>query len=97
MRALTPRAGLLASMVLAGFAAMIWAYVGTSGERIVAQQMPWVASGGLTGAALIVVGATLAALHLRRRNVAAEIDALEVATREATEVALLLRARKQAH
>ena len=90
------RIGLLGFLALAGFGAVIWGYVGSSGERIVAQQIPWIVSGGLTGGALIVIGVTLSALHLRRRNVAAEIAALDIATREATEVAALLRMRKQA-
>jgi hypothetical protein len=91
----TQRLAVPTLLVLAGFGTTIWAYVGSSGERIVAQQIPWIVSGGLTGAALIVLGVTLAALHLRRRNEAVEIVALDMATRQATEVAALLHARKR--
>lgn len=82
---------LLALLVVAGFTAIAWAWLGSSPETIVAQQVAWLCSAGLTGAALVVHGSTLVAIYLRRRNAAAELQALT----DATDAARALLAMRQ--
>lgn len=82
----------LVGLVIAGFIAISWAWLGSSTETIVAQQVAWLCSAGLTGAALVIHGSTLVAIYLRRRNAAAELAALT----EATEQARSLLAIRQA-
>jgi hypothetical protein len=89
------RLALLALVVVAGFGAIGWTWLGSSTETIAAQQVAWIASGALTGGGLIAVGSVLGSLYWRRRNLAAELLALEIAARDAREIAALLRARKR--
>ena len=90
----TGRVVLLALVLIGGFAGMAWAWIGSSPETIVAQQIAWIASGALTGAGLLVIGSAMGSLYWRRRNLAAELLALETAARDAREIAALMRARR---
>lgn len=91
----TGRLTLFAFLLIGGFIAIGWAWLGSSTETIAAQQMAWIASGALTGAGLIVIGSVLGSLYWRRRNLAAELLALEMATNDAREIAALMRARRR--
>jgi hypothetical protein len=77
---------MLGLLLVAGFVAISWAWLGSSPETIVAQQVAWVCSAGLTGAALVVHGSALVAIYSRRRNAAAELAALTEATEHAREL-----------
>lgn len=66
--------------VLAGFGGLLWAWLGASTEVLGARALPWVASGGLGGLALLTVATTMLGIHLRRQAAARELVLLDEAT-----------------
>lgn len=82
------------AIVAAGFVAFGLAWLGLSTETLLAQQVAWVASGAMTGLGLVGLGVALLAVRLRRHNAAVELAALDVATRDARDIAALLARRR---
>lgn len=58
----------LIGLVVLGFAALALAWRGAAGAGPVPLQTPHLVSGGLTGVALVAVGAGLSAVHAERRD-----------------------------
>ena len=63
--------------IVGGFTAIGITWGQVAGELQVALQLPYLASGGLTGLGLIIVGATLVNISVKRRDAAARNRRLE--------------------
>jgi hypothetical protein len=76
-------------LVAAGLLALLLGWYGVSGESIVAKQLPYIASGGLLGVALVVLGARFMMIQDLRRD-SNRLDRLETMVNE-LHAALLAR------
>lgn len=56
------------ALVAAGFAAIFYTWARVAGLLDVAEQLPYVISGGFAGLALIIVGATVIDVAVRRQD-----------------------------
>jgi hypothetical protein len=74
-------------LIVSGAISLVIAWVGASRETILAREIPWLASGGFAGVGLLALGGVLYAVDRRRTMIAAEVDALARATREARGIA----------
>ena len=76
-------------LVVAGLLALLLGWYGVSGEALVAKQLPYLASGGLLGVALVVLGARFMLMQDLRRD-SRRLDHLETMVNE-LHAALLAR------
>lgn len=56
------------ALVSSGFGSIVYAWVKVAGLINVAQQLPYVVSGGLVGLALVIVGLTVVDVAVRRQD-----------------------------
>lgn len=79
-------------LVAAGFAAIFYTWGQVAGVLNVAQQLPYLVSGGLSGLALIIVGVTVIDVAVRRQDSAERRQQLAQMTRTLAEVRELFEA-----
>lgn len=81
-------------LVAAGFAAIFYTWGQVAGVLNVAQQLPYLVSGGLSGLALIIVGVTVIDVAVRRQDSAERRQQLAQMTRTLAEVRELFEAEE---
>ena len=85
----------LIAFVIAGFVMLALAWHGAARTIYVPLQVPWLASGGLIGLALIGTGLGAWSVHLGRRADALHRDAVETLVRDAAELAEEIRSGRR--
>lgn len=80
--------------VVAGVALAVLAWAGVAGTLFVPLQTPYVVSGGLGGAALIVVGVLVASIQVDRRDSVEAADEIGHVTRELAGLVGTVKARR---
>ncbi len=80
---------------MAGFSAMALAWRGTASSLLVPTQLPFLVSGGIGGAALLVAAVALLMTHLERRHEAADRVELDTMVRVTAALADAIRARRR--
>jgi hypothetical protein len=81
------------AFVVTGFVVLVLAWRGAAHEAFTFLQMPWVASGGLVGVALIGMGVGLLDVHLFRRAAAERRAQTDDLLRQVAHAAELIRRR----
>lgn len=84
-------------LAAAGLAAIVYTWREVAALTNVAQQMPYLVSGGISGLVLIIAGATVVDVAVRRRDSKERTEQLAQMTRALAEVRELLESEQSQH